>query len=83
MELIAVQRAIANAKLTLFGEACERLARFVAEGVMTRNDAADWLYDVAVANGLVDMHGDDRIAEILADAFGLARDYSASPEKVA
>jgi hypothetical protein len=74
MELTAVKRAIALAKLTLFGESCERLARFVAEGVIGRRDAADWLYDMAVGNRLVDTHGDELIGQMLSTAFDLPED---------
>jgi hypothetical protein len=69
MELIAAKRDVALAKLTLFGEACDRLALFVAEGVLDRGDAVEWLYDIAVGNGLVDTHGDDLIDRMLAAAF--------------
>jgi hypothetical protein len=77
-ELIAAQRAIAVAKVTVFHCECERLAHLAAEGVVDRVEAADKLYDMAVSNRLVHIHGDDFIGEILAAAFEWAPVWSAS-----
>jgi hypothetical protein len=65
-ELFAAKRAVALAKVIEFRHQCERLARLAAEGVLDHVEAADGLYDIAVANRLVYIHGDDFIAEMLA-----------------
>jgi hypothetical protein len=77
-ELIAAKRAIAVAKVTEFRRQCERLAHLATEGAVDRVEAADGLYDAAVANGLVDIHGDDFIGGVLAAAFEWAPVWSAS-----
>jgi hypothetical protein len=81
-ELVAAKRAIALAKVTEFRRHCERLAHLAADGVVDRVEAADVLYDAAVANGLVDIHGDDFIARMLA-AFELASVASVSKGRAA
>jgi hypothetical protein len=79
-ELTAARREVAVAKLMVWCRECHRLARLAAEGAVDRVDAADCLYDIAVGNGLVDAHGDDFIAGMLAAAFEWAPVGSAPNE---
>jgi hypothetical protein len=79
-ELTVAKREVALAKLMVWNRECHRLARLAAEGVVDRVDAADCLYDIAVGNGLVDAHGDNFIAGMLAAAFEWAPVGSAPAE---
>jgi hypothetical protein len=82
-EFMAAKRAIAVAKPTEFRRQCERLAHLAAEGVVDRVKAADVLYDAAIANGLVDIHGEDWVAGIFAAAFEWAPVVSVSKGRAA
>jgi hypothetical protein len=82
-ELIVARREVAVAKLRVWCRECHRLARLAAEGIVDRVDAADCLYDIAVGNGLVNAHGDDFIAGMLATAFEWAPVGSSSGETAA
>lgn len=68
-ELREAWRAVANAKLVEYRGQCWRLAALIREGVVDKADAADRLWDIAVAHALVRAHGEDRIEAILAEAF--------------
>lgn len=63
-------RAIANAKLNEYRAQSLRLARLTRRGVVDKLDAVDLLREIALAHALVRALGEDRIEEILADAFG-------------
>lgn len=69
-EVIAAKRAIALGKLTEFQWQCERLGQLVADDRVGRLDAADGLFEAAIANNLVGIHGIDYIQNCLAKAFG-------------
>src|SRR4051812_9504810 len=69
-ELIAARREIALGKLTELQHQCERLSRLVAEGIISRVDAADGLFDAAIGNDLVSTYGVDYIQNCLAKTFG-------------
>jgi 3,4-dihydroxy-2-butanone 4-phosphate synthase len=62
------RRAVALGKLS----ALERQASAIGELVQPgqRAIAADTLFDIAQANGLIAIHGEQLIAEILAAGFG-------------
>ncbi|MCS3896257.1 hypothetical protein M2171_005390 [Bradyrhizobium japonicum USDA 38] len=79
-ELIAAKRSIALGKLTEFQRQCERLAKLVVEGGISRADAADGLFEAAEANDLIEMHGVDYIQGTLATAFSSAHMDSAREE---
>jgi hypothetical protein len=63
------RRAVAIAKLTEFGHQCRRLGALVAERLIDCGTVADNLYDIAIANDLVAVHGDDRVQHLIADGF--------------
>jgi len=68
-ELIATKRAIALGKLTEFERQCERLAKLVVEGRISRTDAVDGLFEAAQANHLTEVHSVEYIQLSLAAAF--------------
>jgi hypothetical protein len=68
-ELIAAKRAISLGKLIEFEFQCERLAELVSDGVVDRVHAIDGLFDAALANNLIEIHGVDYIQWMLAAAF--------------
>jgi hypothetical protein len=68
-ELIATKRAIALGKLAEFQRQCERLAKLVVGRVIGRAEAADGLFEAAVANDLIEVHGLDCIQRCMATAF--------------
>jgi hypothetical protein len=55
--------------LVVFLARCEARAHLVANGLHSLQDSVDVLQESAVAQGLVATHGQDRIQEILAEAF--------------
>ena len=68
---IDVRRAIAIARIAAFEEQAHRLGNIIAMGFLNHRIAGDLLHDVAVSNGLVEMHGADLIQSIISD--GLER----------
>jgi hypothetical protein len=52
-----------------FRARCEARAWLVAEGELTLPDAVDELQASAVASGIVDMVGQDRVQQLMAAAF--------------
>jgi hypothetical protein len=65
-ELRDARREIAIAKLTEFDFQCQRIGALVREDFVSAADAADVLYDAAIANGLVRVHGEQTIQSMLA-----------------
>lgn len=64
--IISVRRSVAIAKLAEFEHQAFRLGEHVSMNVLPRPLAADVLYDVAIANDLTSIHGDDLIQAIIA-----------------
>ncbi|MGB3445206.1 MAG: hypothetical protein WBA48_00730 [Xanthobacteraceae bacterium] len=64
--IVSVRRSVAIAKLTEFEHQAFRLGEHVSMNVLPRPLAADALYDVAIANDLTSIHGDDLIQAIIA-----------------
>jgi len=64
--IISVRRAVAIAKLAEFEHQAFRLGEYVCSEMMPRPVAGDALYDVALANDLASIHGDDLIQAIIA-----------------
>jgi hypothetical protein len=56
--------------IVVFRERCEARAVLVSNGLMTLQDAVDWLQESAAAQGLLKQYGQDRVQEILAESFG-------------
>jgi hypothetical protein len=56
-----VRRCIATAKIREFKFQTFRLGDFVRIGLLASTTAADVLHDAALANGLLEEHGDDVI----------------------
>lgn len=67
---INVRRVVAIAKIAAFEDQAHRLGNIISEGLLTRRIAADLLQDVALSNGLIDMHGADLIQSIISDGLG-------------
>jgi hypothetical protein len=67
-EFLEARRAVANAKLVEFRRQCWRLAALV-DGVVSKQDAVDLLWEIATAHALVRALGEDRIQLIIAEAF--------------
>jgi hypothetical protein len=55
--------------LRIFADRCAVLAERVAIGNLRLIDAADMLQSAAELSGLVEIVGDDRVQEIMANAF--------------
>jgi hypothetical protein len=68
---LEVRRAIATAEIAEFENQAYRLGQIIATGLLGRAPAADLLLDVATANGLVRVQGDDVIQSIIADGLDL------------
>ena len=62
-------RAVANAKLVEYRRQCWRLAGLVRHGAVSKTDAVDKLWEIALAHALVRALGEDRIEAILAETF--------------
>jgi hypothetical protein len=67
-EFLEARRAVANAKLVEFRRQCWRLAALV-DGIASKQDTIDLLWEVAVAHALVRSLGEDRVEAIIAEAF--------------
>jgi hypothetical protein len=81
--MTAPQRRIDPADPTeAFAARCEARAMLVANGVLDLHAAVDTLQDAAVANGLVDLIGQDVIQAIMAGAFAPAPMSRDAPEFV-
>jgi len=68
-EFIEAWRMVANAKLTEFRRQCWRLAELVRQGIVSKPDAVNALWEIATAHALVRALGDDRVQAIIAEAF--------------
>jgi hypothetical protein len=55
--------------LGLFAVRCDEIAARVATGALPIVDGVDLLYEAAVWSGLADAVGDDRVQQVMADAF--------------
>jgi hypothetical protein len=62
------RRAVANAKLVEFRRQCWRLAGLV-DGIASKQDVTDLLWEIAIAHALVRALGEDRVEAIIAEAF--------------
>jgi hypothetical protein len=60
-------------QLDLFSVRCRQLAEKVDNGIMYFIDAVDTAYSAAEWSGMVELHGDDAVQKIMADAFMHAR----------
>jgi hypothetical protein len=68
-EFLATRCAVANAKLREFRRQCWRLAALANDGIASRQDAIDLLWEIAVAHALVRALGEDRVEAFIAEAF--------------
>jgi hypothetical protein len=73
-EFLETRRAVANAKLVEFRRQCWRLAGLV-DGIASKRDVIDLLWEVAIAHALVRALGDDRVEAIIAEAFAGTADF--------
>jgi hypothetical protein len=75
-DIVAVLRdvrcEIAIAKLAELDFQSHRLGELVREGLIARGTAAEVLYDAALSNGLVEIHGPRIIENILVDRLGVS-----------
>lgn len=55
--------------ITVFKERCEAQALMVAEGMLELQDAVDALQMAALDQGLIRYHGQDKIQQVMGDAF--------------
>jgi hypothetical protein len=55
--------------ITVFKERCEARALMVGAGMLDLIEAVDGLQEIALKQGLVQYHGQDRIQQIMSDAF--------------
>jgi hypothetical protein len=68
-EFLEAWRLVANAKLREFRRQCWRLADLVRQGIVSKADAVDTLWEIATAHALVQALGADRVQAIVAEAF--------------
>jgi hypothetical protein len=68
-EFLATRRAVANAKLREFRRQCWRLAALVDDGIVSKQDSIDLLWEIAIAHALVRALGEDWVEAIIAEAF--------------
>jgi hypothetical protein len=68
VEFREARRAVANAKLVEFRRQCWRLAGLV-DGIASKQNVTDLLWEIALAHALVRALGEDRIQAIVAEAF--------------
>jgi hypothetical protein len=66
-----VRQAIATAEIAEFENQSYRLGHIIATGLLDRAIAADLLLDIATANGLLQVQGDDVIQSIIANGLVL------------
>jgi hypothetical protein len=64
-----VYKAVANAKPVEYRAQARRLALLVHQCVITKAEAIDVLWDVAIAHGFDQALGEDRVQAILAEPF--------------
>jgi hypothetical protein len=60
-------------QLDLFAIRCRQLAEQVDNGIIDFISAVDTAYSAAQWSGMVELHGDDIVQQIMADAFMRAR----------
>ena len=77
-ELREAWRAVANAKLVEYRRQTWRLSMLVRQGDITKQDAVDALYTIAIAHALVRALGEDRLEAIIAEAFADFRNEEAA-----
>lgn len=63
-------RNVAIAKLSSFEIACHQIGAMVLSSSFPKTAAVDGLYEIALANGLLRIHGGDLIHSLIADGFG-------------
>lgn len=63
-------RKVAIAKLTAFETSCHKIGEMVLSSSFPKAAAVDGLYEIALANGLLRIHGGDLIQGLIADGFG-------------
>jgi hypothetical protein len=68
-ELLEAWRAVGNARLSEYRKQCWRLALLIRQGVVSKAEAIDVLWEIAFAHSIVFAHGEDRIQAILAESF--------------
>jgi hypothetical protein len=68
-ELLEAWRAVANAKLVEFRRQAWRLAGLVSQGTVTKIDAVDRLWEIAIAHALVRALGEDHVQLIISEPF--------------
>jgi hypothetical protein len=68
-ELREAWRSVANCKVNEFRRQCWRVAGLVRTGVVSKADAVDALFTIAIAHALIRALGEDRIEAIIAEAF--------------
>jgi hypothetical protein len=66
-----VRQAIATAEIAEFENQAYRLGHIIATGLLGRAPAADLLLDIATANGLLQVQGDDVIQSIIANGLDM------------
>jgi hypothetical protein len=67
-EFLEARRAVANAKLLEFRRQCWRLAGLL-DGIASKQDTIDLLWEIATAHALVRALGENRVEAIIAEAF--------------
>lgn len=78
LELRKAWQAVANAKLLEFRRQCWRLAGLVRNGSIRKADAVDALWMIATAHALVRALGEDRIQNIIGEAFAALTEKAAA-----
>jgi hypothetical protein len=68
-ELREAWRSVANSKVNEFRRQCWRVAGLARTGVVSKADAVDALFTIAIAHALVRSLGEDRVEAIIAEAF--------------
>ena len=63
-------RNVAIAKLTTFEISCHQIGAMVMDSSFPKTAAVDGLYEIALANGLLRIHGGDVVEGLIADGFG-------------
>jgi hypothetical protein len=60
-------------QIHLFAVRCRQLAEKVDNGIMDFISAVDFAYSAAEWSGMIELHGDDVVQEVMAEAFMLRR----------
>jgi hypothetical protein len=68
-EFLEARPAVANAKLLEFRKQCWRPAHLARQGTVSKADAVDLLWEIAIGHALVRALGEERVQLIISEPF--------------